>query len=67
MAATDLKTKRKHRPRRWWIQRQEQLGALTQLLVELAAENSESYRNHLKMSEAQLDALLEKVGPLIPF
>jgi len=41
------------------------LGASTQLLVELAAEDSDSYRNHLRMSEAQLDFLLQKVSPLI--
>jgi hypothetical protein len=33
--------------------------------VELAAENSDSYRNHLTMSEAQLDFLLQKVSALI--
>jgi hypothetical protein len=30
-----------------------------------AAEYSDSYRNHLRMSEAQLDFLLQKVSPLI--
>ena len=55
--------------RRWWVKpwigRREQLGASTQLLVELAAEDSDSYRNRLRMSEAQLDFLLQKVSPLI--
>jgi hypothetical protein len=64
-----LETRKKRRPRWWWvkrwIQRREQLGASTQLLVELAAEDSDSYRNHLRMSEAQLDFLLQKVSPLI--
>jgi hypothetical protein len=64
-----LETRKKRRPRRWWVQpwtrRREQLGASTQLLVELAAEDSDSYRNHLRMSEAQLDFLLQKVSPLI--
>jgi len=64
-----LETRKKRRPRRWWvkpwIRRREQLGASTQLLVELAAEDSDSYRNHLRMSEAQLDFLLQKVSPLI--
>jgi len=64
-----LETRKKRRPRRWWvkpwIRRQEQLGASTQLLVELAAEDSDSYRNRLRMSEAQLDFFLQKVSPLI--
>jgi hypothetical protein len=33
--------------------------------VELAAEDSDSYSNHLRMSEAQLDFLLQKVSRLI--
>jgi hypothetical protein len=41
------------------------LGASTKLLVELAAEDSDSYRNHLRMSETQLDFLLQKVSHLI--
>jgi hypothetical protein len=47
-----LERRKKRRPRRWcvkpWIGRREQLGASTQLLVELAAEDSDSYRNHFK-------------------
>ncbi|KAJ8931159.1 hypothetical protein NQ314_015973 [Rhamnusium bicolor] len=64
-----LERKKKRRPRRWWvkpwIQRREQLGASTQLLVEFAAEDPDSYRNHLRMSEAQFDFLLQKVSPSI--
>ena len=54
-----LEKRKKHRPRRWWvkpwIRRREQLGVSTQLrvLVELPAEDSDSYSNHLRMSEAQ--------------
>ena len=52
-----LEKRKKRRPRRWWVKpwigRREQLGASTQLLVELAAEDSDSYRNHLRMSKAQ--------------
>jgi hypothetical protein len=33
--------------------------------VELAAKDSDSYRNHLRISEAQLDFLLQKVSHLI--
>ena len=51
-----LEKRKKRQPRRWWvkpwIRQREQLGASTQLLVELAAEDSDSYRNHLRMSEA---------------
>jgi hypothetical protein len=57
-----LEKRKKYRPRQWWVKpwigRREQLGASTELLVELAAEDSDSYRNHLRMSEAQLDFLL---------
>jgi len=64
-----LETRKKRRLRWWWvkpwIRRQEKLGASTQLFVELAAEDSDSYRNHLRMSDAQLDFLLQKVSPLI--
>ena len=60
-----LEMRKKRQPRRWWvkpwIRRREQLGASTQLLVELAAEDSDSYRNHLRISESQLDFLLQKV------
>jgi hypothetical protein len=64
-----LETRKKRRPCRWWvkpwIRRPEQLGVSTQLLVELAAEDCDSCGNHLRMSEAQLDFLLQKVSPLI--
>ena len=64
-----LETRKKRRPRRWWvkpwIRRREQLGASTRLLVELAAEDSDSYRNYLRITVAQLDFLLQKVSPLI--
>src|SRR5699024_6454894 len=64
-----VETTKKRRRRRWWvkpwIQRREQLGASTRLLVELAQEDPDSYRNHLRMSEAQFDFLLEKVSPSI--
>ena len=64
-----LETRKKRRSRRWWvkpcIRRREQLGASSQLLVELSAEDSDRYRNHLRMSEVQLDFLLQKVSPLI--
>jgi len=64
-----LEKRKKRRPRRWWVKpwfrRREQLGTSTQLLAELAAEDSDSYRNHLRMSEAQLDFLLQKFSPLI--
>jgi hypothetical protein len=64
-----LEMRKKRRPRRWWvkpwIRRREQLETSTQLLVELAAEDSDSYRSHLRMSEAQMEFLLQKVSPLI--
>jgi hypothetical protein len=64
-----FETRKKCRPRWWWvkpwIRQREQLGASTQLLVELAAEDSDSYRNHLRISESQVDFLLQKVSPLI--
>jgi hypothetical protein len=64
-----LETRKKRRPRRWWVKpwigRRKQLGASTQLLVELAAEDSDSYSSRLRMSEAQLDFLLQNVSYLI--
>ena len=64
-----LETRKKRRPCRWWvkpwIRRREKLGASTQLLVEFAAEDSDRYRNHLRMSEDQLYFLLKKVSPLM--
>jgi hypothetical protein len=64
-----LETRKKLRPCRWWVKpwigRREKLEASTQLLEELAAEDYDSYRNHLRMSEAKLYFLLHKVSPLI--
>jgi hypothetical protein len=41
------------------------IGSVDTTISGTAAEDSDSYRNHLRMSEAQLDFLLQKVSPLI--
>uniref|UniRef100_A0A8D8TUQ0 Nuclease HARBI1 n=1 Tax=Cacopsylla melanoneura TaxID=428564 RepID=A0A8D8TUQ0_9HEMI len=46
---------------RQWILRRNQLGASNSLLKELAMEDKEGYRNHLRMSESKFDELLLKI------
>jgi glycerol-3-phosphate dehydrogenase len=41
------------------------IGSVDTTISGTTAEDSDSYRNHLRMSEAQLDFLLQKVSPLI--
>ncbi|KAI4455677.1 hypothetical protein MML48_9g00012276 [Holotrichia oblita] len=59
----DMNKSRKKR-RFWvkqWILRRNRLGASETLLKELALEDKEGYRNHLRMSEERFDELLSKV------
>jgi len=46
---------------RQWILRRNQLGASNTLLKELALEDKEGYRNHLRMSEEKFNELLFRV------
>lgn len=46
---------------RQWILRRNTLGASKTLLKELALEDKEGYRNHLRMSEEKFDELLSKI------
>ncbi|KAK4875845.1 hypothetical protein RN001_012267 [Aquatica leii] len=46
---------------RQWILRRNRLGASDTLLKQLALENKEGYRNHLRMPKEKLDKLLSKV------
>jgi hypothetical protein len=41
------------------------IGSIDTTISGTAAVDSESYRNNLRMSEAQLNFLLQKVSPLI--
>jgi hypothetical protein len=41
------------------------IGSIDTTISGTAAEDSDTYRNHLRMSEAQLYLLLQKVSPLI--
>jgi hypothetical protein len=41
------------------------IGSIDTTFSGTAAEDSDSYRNHLRMSEVQLDFVLQKVIPLI--
>lgn len=57
-------SKKRKKRRFWvrqWILRRNQLGASDTLLKELASEDKEGYRNHLRMSEEKFDELLSKV------
>lgn len=46
---------------RQWILRRNRLGASESLLRELALEDREEYRNHLRMSEEKFEELLLKI------
>lgn len=50
---------------RQWILRRNRLGASETLLKELALEDIEGYRNHLRMSEEKFNELLSKVHDCI--
>lgn len=49
---------------RKWISRRIHFGA-SKLLQELAAEDSESFKNHLRMTEEKFEELLKHVTPAI--
>lgn len=57
--------KKSRRKRRFWVRqwilRRNRLGASATLLKELALEDKEGYKNHLRMSEEKFDELLSKV------
>ena len=48
---------------RKWINRRRELGASATLWKELAKEDHTSCRNHMRMSVAELEELLQMVGP----
>lgn len=60
-----FKMSKNHKKRRFWVRqwilRRNRLGASETLLKELALEDKEGYRNHLRMSEEKFDELLLKV------
>lgn len=61
---TILSSNNRRKRRFWvrqWILRRNRLGASETLLKELALEDSEGYRNHLRMSEEKFEELLLKV------
>lgn len=64
-----IKNKKRRKPRRWWVRpwilRRKYEGASVKLLVELAREDLDAYKNHLRMSEQKFEELLQKVSPLI--
>lgn len=60
-----MQKKQQRKRRRWWtrpwVMRRIEKGASSNLLVEIAVEDPEAYRNHLRMSENQFVELYEKV------
>lgn len=65
----NISRKINRRKRRWWIrewvQRRPGLGASETIMKELALEDSEMYRNVLRMSKQKFNMLLDNVKPLI--
>ena len=61
--------KRRRAPRRWWVKpwvaRRGRLGASSTILKEWRSEDSDQYRNHLRMTESQFTFLLERLSPHI--
>lgn len=64
-----LENNQNKKKRRWWVRqwilRRNTHGASGRLLKELAIEDTEAYRNHLRMDEANFELLLQKVIPKI--
>lgn len=63
-------TKRKNRKKRrcWvkeWIAKRNKFGAFSQLLCELKLQDSDYYKNFLRMSDTDFNFLLQKVTPKI--
>ncbi|KAJ8968537.1 hypothetical protein NQ314_002267 [Rhamnusium bicolor] len=58
-----------HKKRRFWIRnwikRRNQYEVSETLLKELALEDKEGYKNHLRMFEEKFEQLLLKIGPKI--
>lgn len=48
-----------------WIKKRNQYGVSETLLKELAVEDTEGYKNHLRMSEEKFEELLLKIMPKI--
>lgn len=50
---------------REWIKRRDMLGASVCFLTEVATEDPETYKNHLRVSKLQFEELLADIEPLI--
>ena len=61
--------RRRRRPRRWWCRpwlstrRREKYGLYDQLMVELRREDTETFRNFMRMPPEMFDEILDRVGP----
>jgi len=62
---TNLELKRKRKWVREWIARREKLGASTNLLRELAAEDPTGYMNVLRINSVKFEELLDMITPEI--
>lgn len=64
-----LVNQKKRKRRRWWVRswilRRNKWGASEMILKELALEDCDTYRNHLRMSEDKFLEILQKVAPKI--
>jgi len=63
--------RRRRQRRRWWSrawlspERRRQFGLYNQLMVELRREDSQSFKNFMRMPPEMFDELLQRVGPRI--
>ncbi|GFG28311.1 hypothetical protein Cfor_11326 [Coptotermes formosanus] len=48
-----------------WIKRRYQLGAYTQLIMELQLEDAQQFRNFTRMSAVEVQSLVNLLGPVI--
>jgi hypothetical protein len=63
-----INKRRKVKRKRWvkdWIKKRYQLGAYTQLIMELQLEDAQQFRNFTRMSAVQVQSLVNLLGPVI--
>ena len=65
----ELLKEMRYNQRRWWVKpwlmNHDNLGAHNTLLKELQSEDTEAYKNYLRMDKSSFDYILEKVAPFI--
>ncbi|GFG34723.1 hypothetical protein Cfor_02982 [Coptotermes formosanus] len=66
--ALAINKRRKVKRKCWvkdWIKKRYQLGAYTQLIMELQLEDAQQFRNFTRMSAVQVQSLVNLLGPVI--